>query len=317
MFTVCTAGELLVEVMRPAADQPLDRTGPFMGPFPSGAPVIFIDAMSRWGAKAHLFSAVGDDAFGSLCLSRLAEDGVDVSDVARISGYTTAIAFVSYRSGGERDFLFHAAHSAVSQMALPDGWEARCRGIDLLHVAGSSLLLHPAVREVCLRLVEAVHAGGGTISFDPNIRPELIADDGEARAAFAPVLNRASYLFPSGSELQWMTGLADVAEAAGRMTAAGISAVVLKDGKRGATLYTAERRLHCAGFRVEETDPTGAGDVFCAGFLFGQLSGWDNETSLRFANAAGALNVTRLGPMEGIAPLHEVYRFMEIQGRGI
>jgi sugar/nucleoside kinase (ribokinase family) len=64
-----------------------------------------------------------------------------------------------------------------------------------------------------------------------------------------------------------------------------------------------------AGFSVEEIDPTGAGDCFSAAFIAGLESGWPLEKVGSFANAAGALAVTKMGPMEGAPTREEVERF--------
>jgi sugar/nucleoside kinase (ribokinase family) len=60
------------------------------------------------------------------------------------------------------------------------------------------------------------------------------------------------------------------------------------------------------GFVVEEVDPTGAGDCFNAACVIGLYAGWPLERTARFACAAGALAVTRLGPMEGAPTRAEV-----------
>jgi len=59
MAEVWTMGELLCEVMRPEADMPLDETGIFHGPFPSGAPAIFIDTVARLEHSAGIIGGVG------------------------------------------------------------------------------------------------------------------------------------------------------------------------------------------------------------------------------------------------------------------
>jgi sugar/nucleoside kinase (ribokinase family) len=71
-----------------------------------------------------------------------------------------------------------------------------------------------------------------------------------------------------------------------------------------------------AGFAVEEIDPTGAGDCFGAAFVSTWLSGARPVEALRIANAAGALAVTRRGPMEGAATLAEIKSFLGRQGAG-
>ncbi|MDQ5853997.1 MAG: carbohydrate kinase family protein, partial [Chloroflexota bacterium] len=64
------------------------------------------------------------------------------------------------------------------------------------------------------------------------------------------------------------------------------------------------------GFVVPEVDPTGAGDTFCAAFVVGLLDGLDPVVAARFANAAGALAVTRRGPMEGAPTREEVTQLL-------
>jgi len=72
-----------------------------LGPFPSGAPAIFIDTVARLGHKGGIIGAVGNDDFGSCILKRLAEDGVDCRYINKLPG-TTATAFVTYFKNGSR-----------------------------------------------------------------------------------------------------------------------------------------------------------------------------------------------------------------------
>jgi sugar/nucleoside kinase (ribokinase family) len=74
---------------------------------------------------------------------------------------------------------------------------------------------------------------------------------------------------------------------------------VLKRGPAGCSIYQNDQRIDVPGFSVTEVDPTGAGDCFSAAFIAGLESDWPLEQVGRFANAAGALAVTQLGPMEG------------------
>jgi len=80
--------------------------------------------------------------------------------------------------------------------------------------------------------------------------------------------------------------------------------LVYKRGAAGCTVYAAGKRIDVPGFEVQEVDPTGAGDCFNAAFLVGLEENWPLEQVARFACAAGALAVTRQGPMEG-APTRE------------
>jgi sugar/nucleoside kinase (ribokinase family) len=117
---IWTMGEILVEIMRPQPDIPLGQTSSFLGPFPSGAPAIFIDTAARLGHKAGIIGAVGNDAFGQSTIDRLDRDGVDITLVSRVDGSSTAVAFVAYDSSGDRTFIFHIAGTPATSAACPN-----------------------------------------------------------------------------------------------------------------------------------------------------------------------------------------------------
>ena len=79
--TICV-GEILVEIVATTTGDGFRSAQPLVGPYPSGAPAIFIDQCSRLGGSAAMIGAVGDDDFGRVNLDRLRADGVDVSAVA-------------------------------------------------------------------------------------------------------------------------------------------------------------------------------------------------------------------------------------------
>ncbi len=79
----------------------------------------------------------------------------------------------------------------------------------------------------------------------------------------------------------------------------GVAAIIVKNGADGSTYYDADGKMDAPGYRVEELDPTGAGDCFDATFVTCRLQGRTVEECLDYANAAGARAVTIRGPMEG------------------
>jgi len=120
-------GEILVEIMRPRPGIPLCESAEFLGPFPSGAPAIFIDTVARLGHRAGIIGGVGDDDFGRCVLNRLEVDGVNCDQVLRVANRSTAVAFVTYFEDGSRRFLFHIdgtpavmAGAAAAEAALDE-----------------------------------------------------------------------------------------------------------------------------------------------------------------------------------------------------
>ncbi|MBZ0303477.1 MAG: sugar kinase, partial [Anaerolineae bacterium] len=190
MVDILTFGEALVEIMRTGVDQPLDRPGPFVGPYPSGAPFIFATQAARLGASVAAIGTVGRDAFGQCLLDQLADDGVNTSGMRILSTHTTGAAFVAYRADGSRDFVFHVAHAAAGQIAPDMLDETLFTDLRCLHLMGSTLSIHAASLETGLRALELAQKTGAKISFDPNLRPQLMPTD-RARAAFQPFLNAA------------------------------------------------------------------------------------------------------------------------------
>ena len=100
-------GEILVEIMRDTVDSPLNKRGAFLGPFPSGAPAIFISTVAQLGHEAKIWGGLAKDKFGELLMNRLTSDGVDCSNVIESERGATAVAFVSYAGDGSREFIYH------------------------------------------------------------------------------------------------------------------------------------------------------------------------------------------------------------------
>ncbi len=306
---IVTVGEILVEIMAVRPGEGFREPIELVGPFPSGAPAIFIDQVGRLGLPAAMVGAVGDDDFGALNLERLRRDGVDVSAVAVHPGAATGSAFVRYRSDGGRDFVFNLRDSANRHIRLEAAAQAVIARAGHLHVVGSSLGAEP-VAAVVLEAIELVKRGGGTVSFDPNIRKEMLEAPG-LREAMARVLAATDLFLPSGDELRLFSDAADpVRDLLGR----GIGAVVHKLGAAGARYVDGAAEVVQPAFAVTEVDPTGAGDIFGATFVAGWKRGLPAGENLRFACAAGALAVTRKGPMEGASSYAELERFLALSG---
>lgn len=297
MKKIAVIGEILVEIMA-------DRTGEgfleplaLTGPFPSGAPAIFIDQVAKLGQPCGIVSSVGCDDFGRMNVSRLQADGVDVSAVAMDPTRPTGSAFVRYRESGARDFIFNIEHAACGRISMTPEAERLFQSADHLHVMGSSLSSDRLVK-INLKAAEMIKARGGTVSFDPNLRKEMLSRDG-MRDAMHRIVDLTDLYLPSGDELSLLTLATRDEGALSELFGKGITAVVHKQGAKGATYHDAERSVSVSAFSVEEVDPTGAGDCFGGAFTANWLRGIDPETSLRRAAAAGALAVCKRGPMEG------------------
>jgi sugar/nucleoside kinase (ribokinase family) len=306
---VVTLGEILVEIMRTKRDVPHNVVGEYVGPYPSGAPAIFADACARLGLRCGLIGVVGDDDFGQLAVTRLERDGVDISYVKIKKNYTTGTAFVMYNSSGARKFIFHMRHAAAGQLSphyVNVEYISKAR---VLHVMGSTLAINRRNYKTCFRAVEFAKKAGITITFDPNLRPELL-DARAIRELCKPFLEASNIVMLSQEEARTLTEIRNPIEAAKKLLEFGPKIVAIKMGDKGSIALTREKIIIEPAFEVNEIDPTGAGDVYDAALVVELLKGSPLEKVIKFANAAGAIKVTRFGPMEGPTSYKEVEDFI-------
>ena len=300
---IISLGELLVEITRSNVDIPHGKIGAsYKGPFPSGAPAIFIDSAARMGRQFNLstgfIGVVGDDEFGECLINKLKNDRIDISQIRVLKDTTTGIAFNQYCSDGSRKFIFAAG--AAGKTSPSDIKESYFSKIKSLHIMGSALSISETSREACYKALKIAKQKnpGVIISFDPNIRPEML-DLKIIRKICKPVLKETDILMPSGEEAEMLAGVKGEKEASIKLLEMGPKIVVLKQGKEGCMIFSSENLdgVKVSGFKVNQVDPTGAGDSFGGAFMVGYLVGWELVKIAKFANAVGALKVQTFGPM--------------------
>lgn len=311
MHKIVTIGEILVEIVATERGDGFRQATPLIGPFPSGAPAIFIDQAGKLGQPCAIISRVGGDDFGTVNLERLKGDGVDISGIEVDPLYTTGSAFVRYRPDGSRAFVFNIRDSACGKITLDSRATRLVSECGHIHVMGSSLYA-PSVVDSILEAIRIVKAGAGTVSFDPNLRPEILESPG-MREALLTVLAETDVFLPSGEELFLFTEARTESEAVAELLATGVKAVVVKRGAEGASYFDASTSLTLPSFSVEEIDPTGAGDCFGATFVTFWLNGASPREALEFATASGARAVMHFGPMEGASTRTELEIFLTEQ----
>ena len=313
MSKILTIGEILVEIVATSRGNDFREAVPLIGPFPSGAPAIFIDQVGKLGQDCAIISRVGDDDFGWVNINRLTKDGVDVSGIEVVPQGTTGSAFVRYRDDGSRTFVFNIRNSACGTIELSDQSLALIDGCTHMHVMGTALYA-PCVVKSILTAAERIKAAGGTVSFDPNLRPEILDSPG-MREALQVVLSKTDLFMPSGDELFLFAKATTEEDAVTELLSKGIKAIVVKRGAKGSSYFDMTTTIDHVGYKVEEVDPTGAGDCFGATFVTFWLEGMHPAEVLRYANASGARAVTKAGPMEGASTRAELDALIQSQGR--
>ena len=313
MPDIVTVGEILVDILADRVGQTFLEPGVFHGPYPSGAPAIFIDQAAHMGCSCGIFAKVGQDDFGALNIARLKRDHVDVSHIVTDPGHTTGTAFATYQADGGRKFIFHFAESAAGYLTPDDLDEDYIAGAKYLHIMGCSISAGPRLSAAISAAVDIAVKHRVPVAFDPNLRPELLHGSAPKKL-FDKILAHASVLLTGAGEITALTGCGDAAVAAAGLAAGG-KLVVVKNGSRDTVMYRRGNDLRIPPFPAAEVDPTGAGDCFDATFLAALCQGENTENAALLACAAGALAVQKRGPMEGVSAKEEILRLIRSSGR--
>jgi len=136
----------------------------------------------------------------------------------------------------------------------------------------------------------------------------------------AQLLKRVSILTPNETEAELLTGIkvdspTAAAKAAAKLRARGVATVIITLGARGAFIAGVGGERLVPGFKVTAVDTTAAGDIFNGALAVALAEGQALSTAVRFANAAAALSVTKLGAQPSVPTRKEIIRFLNARGR--
>lgn len=297
-------GEMLIDFV-PTVNGVSLAEAPAFQKAPGGAPANVAAGVAKLGRTAAFIGKVGDDEFGHMLAHTIAEVGVDVRGVRFDASARTALAFVTLRADGEREFMFYR-HPSADMLLRPDELDNDLLTQAQIFCFGSISLIAEPTRSALLAALDTAAAAGATLVYDPNLRLPLWPSAVAAKAGILSLWNRAHIIKISDEELIFLTG-EQSAESARSLWHDDLKLLLVTEGRNGCRYFTAESSGRVPGFMVDAIDATGAGDAFVAGLLT-QLAEnpalWADEAqltaALRFANAAGALTTTQRGAIPAL-----------------
>lgn len=253
-------------------------------------------AMHQLGLRVAFVTALGSDTAGCLVRAQLTDLGLDLSSVLSGPDVRTPVSAVlsCARDRGFATYFGQWDHAALIrrlQERMPD-----CR-----HV-------HASIRD-CLdyRIHDLAAGSGKPLSIDMAWEPTV------GLTAILPVLAACAVFFCNETEAAHLTGDPDPEQALAKLTGLTRLAVV-KLGARGCLVGQDRQHWRIPPVEVPVVrDTTGAGDIFCAGFIYGRLAGWPIEACARLATAAGALAVTFLGGVDSRFSLAAAQQLPELR----
>jgi fructokinase len=319
MAKVYTIGEALIDFIPMEKGVRLQDVSGFIKAA-GGAPANVACAVARLGGDSAFIGKLGADAFGDYLVETMQGAGVDTRRILRTREANTALAFVSLKEDGNRDFSFYRNPSADMLLSEDEIGEEWFGAGDILHYCSVDLIEAP-VKYAHRKAISLVKAAGGIVSFDPNVRLPLWSDPEDCRRTILEFIPHSHILKISDEELAFITGLEEEAEAVASLFVGDVQHIVYTRGAKGATWFTRQgEAVHQPGHLVQAIDTTGAGDAFI-GALLAQIAqepffgaglplGRAKEL-LAFANAAAAITTTRTGAIPALPSREEVAGFLQ------
>ena len=314
MKKVIAIGEALIDFIPHEKGRALNNVENFLR-VPGGAPLNVAAAVAKLGGKSQMLTKLGQDGFGDAILNEVKPLGVDVSRISRTKEANTALAFVSLREDGERDFSFYRNPSADMLLSAEEICSEDFNERDILHFCSVSLIDAP-IKEAHRIAIEIAKEKGCLISFDPNVRLPLWKQPEDCRKAILEFLPLSNIVKISDEELEFITGIKDEKEALDSLLTGDVKVIIYTKGTNGAEFITKERVIFSPSFKVSAQDTTGAGDSFIGSLLYQVAEGEYSleelvtlseekvQEILTFSNATAALTVCKKGAI-GALPLKE------------
>lgn len=256
-------------------------------------------AAARLGADIAFIACVGDDSFGHQIRDAFAKDGMNTEAVMIETGMPTGIAMIQVAATGENSIAISAeANGCLS----PDRLAPHRHLIE----QGDTLLMQLETPMATIEAAAKIAKQAGT---------RVVLNPAPAQPLSDDLLQHIDMITPNETEAELLTGVKVVdtvsaQQAADVLHGKGIKHVMITLGSQGVWISENGQGQQIPGFRVEAKDTTAAGDTFNGALLTGLQEGRPMNDAIRFAHAAAAISVTRIGAQTSIPFRREVERFL-------
>ncbi len=254
-----------------------------------GSAANAIVGLARLGCKVGFIGKVANDREGKMQLDCLKGEGVDTSGIAEApKGKSGSVMGFVDRKGARALYINSGVNDLVEPREIKWEYVSQTKFLHLSSFVGEKSFR--AQKKLLSALPDGVK-----ISFDPG---SLYAQKGFA--VIEPLIRNSYVLMPNVVELELLTGEADYRKGADYMMAMGVKVVAVKLGSKGCYVTDGQEMLSVEPFKVKAVDTTGAGDAFCAGFLYGLI----HEKSLyecgQLGNFVASRSVMAMGARAGL-----------------
>lgn len=260
-------------------------------------------AAARAGGDVTLIARVGEDMFGEQALIGFAQDDINIRHIIRDREMPSGVALIMVDEKGENSI---AVASGCNACLSPQDVDKAAKAISSARI----LLMQLEVPIDTVRTAAEIASAHGV---------EVLLNPAPAQPLDDDLLRKISLLTPNETEAEMLTGIKveddqSAAEAAEALRSRGVKTVFITLGARGVYAAAPEFRGIIPAFEVKAEDTTAAGDVFNGVLAVSLAEGECLLDAVRFASAAAALSVTRMGAQTSAPYRKEIEEFLKKQG---
>lgn len=260
-----------------------------------GSAANTIVGLARLDVKTGFVGKVANDHEGQLLLNDFRREGVNTDGIvtAENGNSGTVSAFIDKR--GERALYVHP--SVNDSLTFEEIDLEYVRQTEFLHLTSFHEKPFNAQKHLVERLVDV------KVSLDPG---EIYAQKG--LASLRPIIRRCHVVMPSENEVRLLTGK-DWQDGAKQLLNEGVEIVAVKLGRKGCYVTNGRQNHLIPSIKTRVVDTTGAGDAFCAGFLYGLIKKRDLFECGRLGNFAASRCIVKVGARTGLPRASELEGF--------
>ncbi|KAK4787297.1 hypothetical protein SAY86_011130 [Trapa natans] len=237
--TVVCFGEMLIDFVPTVSGVSLDEA-PAFEKAPGGAPANVAVAIARLGGSSAFMGKVGEDEFGRMLANILKQNNVNNLGMRFDHNARTALAFVTLRADGEREFLFFRNPSADMLLQESELDVDLIKQASIFHYGSISLIEEPC-RSAHLAAMKIAKASGGILSYDPNLRLPLWSSPEFARKEILSIWDQADVIKISEEEITFLTGGDDPYDdnvVLKKLFWPNLKLLIVTEGSQGCRYYT-------------------------------------------------------------------------------
>jgi len=265
--------------------------------FCGGSAANTIVGLARFGCKVGFIGKVADDREGKMLIEDFRREGIDTNGIIKAKHGRSGVVMGFVDEKGERAlYVDSGVNDTIEFDEISKEYAFQTRFLHLTSFVGEkSFQTQKKLVEVLPQTVK--------LSFDPG---ELYARKG--LTALEPIIKRTFILMPNQNELELLTGLADYKKGVKVLLEKGVKIVAVKLGGKGCYVSDGRESHHIEAFKVEIVDTTGAGDAFCAGFLYGLINGKSLYECGRLGNFVASKCIMKMGARTGLPQLADLMK---------